>query len=59
MKWLRDLLAHFPHPTDRRRAEPQDARARRQWQKVRETDKVLKAYRELDVVLKLDARHRQ
>lgn len=57
MTWLRDRLAHLLHSTDQR-ADVADERARRQWRKVRDADRVIRAYRELDVVLKLHARHK-
>lgn len=57
MTWLRDLVAHLTHSTDQR-ADVADERARRQWRKVRDADRVIRAYRELDVVLKLHARHK-
>ena len=57
MTWLRDALAHLLHPTDPPKAEVEDKRARRQWRQIRETDRVLRAYRELDGYLELRLHH--
>lgn len=53
MSWVRRLIDAL-HP----KADVTDQRARRQWAKVRDADKVIRAYAELDVVLKLDARRK-
>lgn len=54
MTWIRKLAAALAHP----KADLTDERARRQWGKVREADKVVRAYRELDVELRLDVRRK-
>lgn len=54
MSW-RKLVDALTHSTDQK-ADVTDSRARRQWGKVREADKVIRAYRELELVLKLDVR---
>jgi hypothetical protein len=46
------MLASLPSRTPQR-VDPTDHRARRQWRKVRDADRVIQAYREFDGALKL------
>lgn len=58
MTGLRDLVAHLLH----QRADVTDQRARRQWRKVREADRVVRAYDDLErsgvLELRLDVRRK-
>lgn len=58
MKWVRELLAHFPLTRQFVARADEPERERRHRATITEADRVIKAYRELDTVLKLHVRRK-